>query len=158
MRRNGDVASLFMAQARRPRRFFAGGGTSAMSLAVGFRLLVLGLAASVLVACEPAGPVAESLSGDALKARLTDQRITLTEAGSPRRATIDLRSGGKGTATLATAEPVFWEVRGAELCIGDAPDDLDCARTAISGDRITIRWRGERTGRPRQLSGVLSSL
>ena len=130
----------------------------AMSLTSQVRVAVLAFGTLALAACEPAGPVAESLSGDALEARLTDQRITIWEAGSPRRATIDLRSGGMGMATLASAAPVFWQVRGAELCIGDAPDDLDCARTAISGDRITIRWRGERTGRPRQLSGVLSPL
>lgn len=123
------------------------------------RMMAAAVAGLALAACDApqSGVVAEDLSGAALEARLTDQRITIWEGGLPQRATIDLRPGGTGIATLERPEPIMWEVQGVQLCIAEAGDTPECARTAINGDRITVRWSSARGGQ-RQLSGVLSPL
>ncbi|WP_299691513.1 hypothetical protein [uncultured Tateyamaria sp.] len=117
------------------------------------------IAALVMVAaCDAPAPEVDGLRGPALEARLTNQRITLSAPNTSRKVTIDLRAGGVGTATLAQRQSIFWTVEEDRLCVGRTQSNLDCARTAIAGNRITVRFARGNAGGSEELSGTLSPL
>ena len=125
---------------------------------------ITGLALVGLAACDvpPGGAVAEDLEGSALQARLSNKALRLWERGSPREVIFVLRRNGTGQArfvaeggVLVRQEAILWGIEGRKLCITAGPGERDCARPAISGDNITVRFNNERTGAARAVSGKI---
>lgn len=126
------------------------------------RAILVALAFGVLQACDtPSGQlIAEPLSGARLEARLSGQKLTFWRAGERAYGVIFLRPGGTGSAEVrpsGSQKEIYWKVRAAQLCIADVGDALDCARPAISGNNITVRFERRRGGLG-VLSGTLAPI
>ncbi len=104
-------------------------------------------------------PAEEGLTGKALQERLSGQRLTLVNPARDRAVWMDLDAGGTGTTTalrdgkIIGSKPLRWRVSGGQLCAADKGDPLDCARVAMSGNNVTLRWTSG--GRSRILAGTI---
>lgn len=125
------------------------------------RAILAAMALGFLQACDvPSGPVAEPLNGAQLEARLSDHKLTLWRAGTRKQVIISLRANGTGTAAFlpgSDRREIKWDIRAAQLCIAYPQDALECARPAISGNNITVRFTS-RTNRFGQFSGTISPI